>query len=73
MTRNGRDDDRSQVRRRDENKDAGGAAPPWTRRALVSLWVIAFALTGGALAARWDALMTSLAAAPEANGGGAER
>jgi hypothetical protein len=73
MTRNGRNDDRSKMRRRDENPDAGGAAPPWTRRALVSLWVIAFALLGGGLAVRWDALMTSLAGAPSANGGGAER
>jgi hypothetical protein len=61
------------MRSTDESPDADRAAPPWTRRALVSLWVIAFALLGGALAVRWDALVTSLAGAPQANGGGAER
>ena len=45
------------MRRRDENPEPGRAALPWTRRALVSLWVIAFALLGGALAVRWDALV----------------
>jgi len=58
---------------RDENPDVGGGAWPWTRGAIVSLWVIGFALVGGALAVRWDALMTSLAGAPSAHGGGAER
>jgi hypothetical protein len=61
------------MRRRDDDPEAG-ASPvvPWARGALVSLWVIAFALLGGALAVRWDALMTSLADAPSAQGG-AER
>jgi len=36
----------------------------WPRRALVSLWVLAFVLAGGALAARWDALMARLAGPP---------
>ena len=58
---------------RDENPDAGGGALPWTRGAIVSLWVIGFALVGGALAVRWDALMTRLADAPSAHEGGAER
>ena len=67
-------DDRSQVRKRDDNNpDAGRAGLPWTRGALVSLWVIAFALLGGALAVRWDALVTSLAGAPQAHGRGVER
>jgi len=61
------------VRRRGENPEAGRAGPSWTRSALVSLWVIGFTLLGGALAVRWDALMTSLADAPSAHGGGAER
>ena len=73
MTTIGRNDDRSQVRQRDDSKDAGPAALPWRRRALVSLWVIAFALLGGALAVRWDALVTSLAGAPPAHGRGVER
>lgn len=59
------------MRRRDENPPASGAAAaPWTRRALASLWLIAFALLGAVLAARWDALMTSLAGAPQAERGG---
>jgi hypothetical protein len=40
----------------------------WPRRALVSLWVLAFALVGGALAARWDALVARLAGPPAAGG-----
>jgi len=59
--------------KRDENPPAGEAAAPWTRGALVSLWVIAFALLGGALAVRWDALMTSLAGPPSARAPGAQR
>ena len=61
------------MRKRDDDPEAGGAGVPWARGAIVSLWVIAFALLGGALAARWNALMTSLAGAPSAHGGGAER
>lgn len=40
------------------------AARAWPRRALVSLWVLAFALAGGVLAARWDSLMARLARPP---------
>jgi hypothetical protein len=40
----------------------------WPRRVLVSLWVLAFALVGGVLAARWDALMARLAGPPAAGG-----
>ena len=40
----------------------------WPRRALVSLWVLAFVLVGGAVAARWDALMARLAGPPAAGG-----
>jgi hypothetical protein len=57
------------MRRRDEHPPASGAGAPWTRSALVSLWLIAFALMGGALAVRWDALMASLAGAPQAQRG----
>jgi hypothetical protein len=60
------------MRKKDENPPVSGAAEPWTRRALVSLWLIAFALLGGVLAARWDALMTSLAGAPRAERQGAQ-
>jgi hypothetical protein len=73
MGTSGRNLDRSAMRMRDENPDAGAGALPWTRGAIVSLWVIGFALVGGALAVRWDALMTSLAGAPSAHGEGAER
>ena len=57
----------------DENPDVGGGALPWTRGAIVSLWVIAFALVAGALAVRWDALMTSLAEAPQPQHEGGQR
>ena len=59
------------MRRRDD-PEPGGAGVPWARGALVSLWLIGFVLLGGALAVRWDALMTSLADAPSAQAG-AER
>jgi hypothetical protein len=39
----------------------------------VSLWLVVFALVGGALAVRWDALMGSLAGAPEAQQGAIRR
>jgi hypothetical protein len=45
----------------------------WPRRALISLWLLAFVLAGGALAASWDALMTRLADPPAAASGGALR
>jgi hypothetical protein len=54
------------MRRKSQNPEPGRAALPWTRGALVSLWVIAFALLGGALAVRWDALVTNLAGVPSA-------
>ena len=40
----------------------------WPRLALVSLWILAFALAGGALAARWDVVMARLAGPPAAGG-----
>ena len=49
------------------------AGAAWPRRALVSLWVLAFVLAGGALAASWDALMARLAGPPAAAAGGALR
>ena len=36
----------------------------WPRRAVVGLWVLAFVLAGGTLAARWDGLMERLARPP---------
>jgi hypothetical protein len=36
----------------------------WPRRAVVGLWLLAFVVGGGALAARWDVLMTQLARPP---------
>jgi len=57
------------MRRGDDNPAASGTATPWTRGALVSLWLVAFALVGGALAVRWDALMASLVGAPETQQG----
>jgi hypothetical protein len=73
MATSGLNDDRSQVGRRDENPDPGRAGLPWMRRALVSLRVIAFAILGGALAVRWDALVAGLAGAPPAHARGVER
>lgn len=49
------------------------AAAVWPRRALVSLWLVAFVLAGGALAARWDVLMARLAGPPAASSEGALR
>jgi hypothetical protein len=49
------------------------AGAVWPRLALVSLWVLAFVLAGGALAASWDALMARLAGPPAAAAGGALR
>ena len=50
------------------------AAAVWPRRVLVSFWLLAFVLAGGALAASWDALMTRLTGPPvSAAGGGALR
>jgi hypothetical protein len=59
--------------------EAGGSARTrpagavWPRRALISLWLLAFVLAGGALAARWDALMARLAGPPAVAAGGALR
>lgn len=61
------------MRRAAENPEAGNAAVPWTRGAVVSLWLIAGALLAGTLAVRWDAFMTRLAGAPSAQGGGTQR
>lgn len=49
------------------------AVAGWPRRALVSLWVLAFVLAGGALAARWDALIARLAGPPAVGVEGARR
>jgi hypothetical protein len=46
------------------------ATAVWPRRVLVGLWVLAFALAGGALATRWDALMARLARPPVAGDSG---
>ena len=73
MVGNRRSDALSLMRRKNENPEPGRASLPWTRGALVSLWVMAFARLGGALAVRWDALVTNLAGAPSAQGRGAER
>ena len=43
-------------------------AAVWPRRALVSFFVLAYVLVGGALAARWDVVMTRLAGPPAAEG-----
>ena len=43
----------------------------WPRRAVVGLWVLAFLIGGGALAASWDGLMERLAR-PPVGGGAAE-
>ena len=56
-----------------ESARARPAGAVWPRRALVSLWVLAFVLAGGALAARWDALMARLAGPPAVAAGGALR
>ena len=36
----------------------------WPRRAVVGLWLLAFVVGGGVLAARWDVLMARLARPP---------
>ena len=57
-------------------RDSARARPAgavWPRRALVSLWLLAFVLAGGALAASWDALMARLAGPPAAAARGALR
>ena len=53
----------------DESVRARSAGALWPRRALVSLWVLAFVLAGGLLAARWDSLMARLAGPPAASQG----
>jgi len=55
---------KERMQRADESRQAADAAAPWTRGALVSLWLVAFALAAFALAARWDALVAGLASAP---------
>jgi hypothetical protein len=61
------------MRRADDNPTASGTAVPWTRGALVSLWLVVFALVGGVLAVRWDALIGNLAGAPQAQQGAVRR
>ena len=69
----GRDHHGSGMRRADDNPTASGTAVPWTRGALVSLWLVVFALVGGVLAVRWDALIGNLAGAPQAQQGAVRR
>jgi hypothetical protein len=61
------------MRRADDNPTASGTAVPWTRGALVSLWLVVFALVGGVLAVRWDALIGNLAGAHQAQQGAVRR
>jgi hypothetical protein len=61
------------MREKGESARMRPAGARWPRRALVGLWILAFALAGGGLAARWDALMTRLAGPPAASVGGASR
>jgi hypothetical protein len=59
-----------------EEADSARARPSgavWPRRALATLWLLAFVLAGGALAASWDALMARLAGPPASAPGGALR
>jgi hypothetical protein len=58
---------------REESERARARGAAWPRRVIVSLWVLAFAIAGGVLAARWDALMARLAGPPAAAAGGAFR
>jgi hypothetical protein len=60
-------------RMRGGGDDVRARPAAWPRRALVSLWILGFALAGGALAASWDALMARLAGPPAAAVGGALR
>jgi type VI protein secretion system component VasF len=61
------------MKAQDESERVRPAGAVWPRRALVSLWVLAFVLVGGVLAARWDALMARLAGPPAAATEGARR
>ena len=72
MSSFGRDHHGSGMRRADDNS-AARTAVPWTRGALVSLWLVVFALVGGVLAVRWDALIGNLAGAPQAQQGAVRR
>jgi hypothetical protein len=64
---------RDRMREEADSARARPAAAAWPRRALVTLWVLAFVLAGGALAASWDALMARLAGPPASAPGGALR
>lgn len=44
--------------------DAVRAPALWPRRAIVGLWLLAFAAAGVGLALRWDALVARLARPP---------
>jgi hypothetical protein len=46
------------------------AGTVWPRRVLVTLWLLAFVLAGGAVAASWDALMARLGGPPVSAAGG---
>lgn len=56
------------MRGRHESARVRRAESVWPRRALVSLWLLAFVLVGGALAARWDAVVARLAGTPASGG-----
>ncbi|HSD30023.1 MAG TPA: hypothetical protein VLL75_22175 [Vicinamibacteria bacterium] len=56
-----------------DNARARPAGTVWPRRVLASLWLLAFVLAGGALAASWDGLMARLAGPPASAAGGALR
>ena len=61
-----------QMRHEDhETKRRRRASAVWPRRAVVGLWVLAFVVAGGTLAARWDGLMERLARPPVGEAGGA--
>jgi hypothetical protein len=47
-----------------KNTQPGRSDATWSRRAVVGLWLLAFFVGGGALAARWDLLMARLARPP---------
>jgi hypothetical protein len=50
--------------RDNESTQARRVNVTWPRRAVVGLWLLAFVVGGGVLAARWDVLMARLARPP---------
>ena len=47
-----------------ETEESGAAASPWSRRAVVAAWVVAFALIATGVASSWDRLLDQLGRAP---------